>query len=78
MKTKHRKIKINAVFFIVLSIQSLHLGAPLTEVLKLKLLRLYLGELGQSYYDARRLNDQSPLEDALKHEFINRSDSAAR
>ncbi len=41
-------------------------AAPLTDVLKPKLLRLYLGELGQSYYDARRLKEQPSLKDALK------------
>ncbi len=37
---------------------SMNNAAPLTEVLKLKLLRIYLGVLGQSFYDARRLNEQ--------------------
>ncbi len=45
---------------------SMNNAAPLTEILKPKLLGLYLGELGRSYYDARRLNKQSSLEDALK------------
>ncbi len=38
----------------------------MTEVLKLKLLRLLLGENGQTPFDARRLNEVSSLEDALK------------
>ncbi len=38
----------------------------LTEVQKLKLLRLYLGDLGQSYFDARRLNEEPTLKDALR------------
>ncbi len=38
----------------------------LTEVPILKLLRLYLGDLGQYYFDARRLNEEATLEDALR------------
>ncbi len=34
-------------------------AGPLTEAFKLKPLRLYLGELSQSFYDARHLNEQS-------------------
>ncbi len=39
---------------------------PLIKVQKLKLLRLYLGDLGQSYFDSRRLNEEPTLEDALR------------
>ncbi len=42
-------------------LSSMNNAAPLTEILKLKLLRHYLGELGQSYYDAGLLNEQLSL-----------------
>ncbi len=38
----------------------------LTEVLKLKLLRLILGENRQTSFGARRLNEASSIEDALR------------
>ncbi len=38
----------------------------MTEVLKLKLLRLLLGENGQTLFDFRRLNEASSLEEALR------------
>ncbi len=41
-------------------------NSTLTEVLKLKLLRLLLGENGQITFDARRLSEASTLEDALR------------
>ncbi len=41
-------------------------NCTLTEVLKLKLFRLLLGENGQVAFDARRLNEASSLEDALR------------
>ncbi len=40
-------------------------NCTLTEVTKLKLLRLLLGENGQITFDARRLSAASTLEDAL-------------
>ncbi len=40
-------------------------NSSLTEVLKLKLFRLLLGENGQTIFDARRPNEASSLEDAL-------------
>ncbi len=39
---------------------------PLTGVPILKLLRLNPGDLGQQYFDARRLNEEPTLEDALR------------
>ncbi len=41
-------------------------NATLTEVLKLKLLRLLLGENGQPSFDRRRMNEASSQDDALK------------
>ncbi len=41
-------------------------SSTLTEVLKLKLLRLRLGENEQTLFDFRRLNEASSLEEALR------------
>ncbi len=41
-------------------------NSPLMEGIKLKLLRLLLGENGQSPFNARRLNEASLLDDALR------------
>ncbi len=41
-------------------------NATLTEVMKLKLLGLLLGENGQPSFDRRRMNEVSSLDDALK------------
>ncbi len=38
-----------------------------SEAIKLKLLRLCLGELGQSTFDARRLDEASSMDEALNH-----------
>ncbi len=41
-------------------------NATLTEVMKLKLLRLLIGENGQRSFDTRRMNKASSLDDALE------------
>ncbi len=41
-------------------------NANLTEVLKLNLLRIFLGENGQPSFDRIRMNEASSLDDALK------------
>ncbi len=37
------------------------------EAIKLKLLRLFLTELGQSTFDSRRLDEASSMDKALNH-----------